>query len=195
MFQPQFCLLHFASIPTFFACRTASFLVFYIPPKNIYGIDDCLKKEIESPELLSTHLINPRLRLGDAPSEAGVSKQRLPAAALSRRLLQDPRQQHGRRGRGGSGCLRGRGHLGKCRRNPWICHCQRAAICWPINMIWRFACYNHDVRWFLSSLSVCILPSGTPTWKWGSSDCPGRDLEGSDCWLVLGLYLIHFTGI
>ena len=38
MFQPQFCLLHFASIPTFFACRTASFLVFYIPPKkNIWN--------------------------------------------------------------------------------------------------------------------------------------------------------------
>ena len=44
LFQHVSTPILFASIPTFFACRTASFLVFYIPKKNIYGIDDCLKK-------------------------------------------------------------------------------------------------------------------------------------------------------
>lgn len=58
------------------------------------------------------------LGLGNAPPEAGVSKQRLPAAALSWCLVRNPRQQHSRCSRRGR--LRccgsrwgggGRGHL------------------------------------------------------------------------------------
>ena len=197
MFQPQFCLLHFASIPTFFACRTASFLVFYIPPKK-YIWDRRLFKKRKLNPLSSSQLISstPACDLAMLPPKLGSRNsgcQRLRCRVASSRTPGSSTAGAAGAAGAAAGAFVGAGTW----ENAAEIHGFAIVSGQPFvgQLIWRFACYNHDVRWLLSSLSVCILPSGTPTWKWGSSDCPGRDLEGSDCWLVLGLYLIHFTGI